>query len=55
MLPRLPTIKRVIAVPKEGPQGSELMVAGNYNTKLAQLEVAERDEEIAEGLVVTGL
>ena len=40
---------------KEQPQGTELLVAGEFNSKLSELEGNRREEDIAAALVMEGL
>ena len=49
------TIESVITALGEIPQGSELLVDGYFNAKLARPEGADKDDEIAAYLAVAGL
>ena len=49
------TIEIVVATLKERPRGSELLVAGDFNTKLEELEGDCRGEDIAADLATEGL
>ena len=49
------TIESVIAALKELPQGTELLVAGDFNVKLSEPEGNRRGEDITVALVTEGL
>ena len=49
------TIESVVAALKERPQGAKLLVAGDLNAKLSDLEGYRRVEEIAAALTTVGM
>ena len=49
------TIENFVAVLRERPRGSELLVAGDFTADLVQPEGARRGEEIAADLTALGL
>ena len=48
-------IESVVAALKERPQGTRLLVVGDFNVKLSDLEGDRRGEDIAAALATEGL
>ena len=49
------TIESVVAALKECPMGAELLVAGDFNANLAELEGDRRGEDTARAMATEGL
>ena len=49
------TIESVVVALKESPRGTELLVAGDFNTNLVELEGDRRGEDIAAAMATEGL